>query len=77
VKAIQFPSGDHTGHESAGSSLVSINFLPFDQVAFAFQVTSQLLVMGLSYALIMGLVGGPFPALRAARLPIPSALREL
>jgi hypothetical protein len=26
---------------------------------------------------LMGLVGGLFPALRAARLPIPSALREL
>jgi putative ABC transport system permease protein len=46
-------------------------------VAFAFQVTPQLLEMGLTYALIMGLVGGLFPALRAARLPIPSALREL
>jgi putative ABC transport system permease protein len=33
--------------------------------------------MGLFYALAMGLVGGLFPALRAARLPIPSALREL
>jgi hypothetical protein len=31
----------------------------------------------LTYALIMGLIGGLFPALRAARLPIPSALREL
>jgi putative ABC transport system permease protein len=34
-------------------------------------------VMGLIYALLMGLIGGLFPALRAARLPIPSALREL
>ena len=30
--------------------------------------------MGLVYALLMGLVGGLFPAVRAARLPIPSAL---
>jgi putative ABC transport system permease protein len=40
-------------------------------------VTPRLLVMGLLYALAMGLVGGLFPAIRAARLPIPSALREL
>jgi putative ABC transport system permease protein len=40
-------------------------------------VTPQLLVMGLIYALAMGLVGGLFPAVRAARLPIPTALREL
>jgi putative ABC transport system permease protein len=60
-----------------GYQTSTMNFSTFSQVAFAFQVTPQLLVMGLSYALIMGLVGGLFPALRAARLPIPSALREL
>jgi putative ABC transport system permease protein len=55
----------------------TMNFSTFSQVAFAFQVTPQLLVMGLIYALLMGLIGGLFPAIRAARLPIPSALREL
>ena len=60
-----------------GYQTSTMNFSTFSQVAFAFQVTPQLLVMGLSYALIMGLIGGLFPALRAARLPIPSALREL
>jgi putative ABC transport system permease protein len=60
-----------------GYQTSTMNFSTFSQVAFAFQVTPQLLGMGLSYALIMGLVGGLFPALRAARLPIPSALREL
>jgi len=55
----------------------TMNFSTFSQVAFAFQVTPQLLVMGLVYALLMGLVGGLFPAIRAARLPIPAALREL
>jgi putative ABC transport system permease protein len=39
-------------------------------------VTPRLLVTGLVYSLLMGLVGGLFPAIRAARLPIPSALRE-
>jgi putative ABC transport system permease protein len=60
-----------------GYQTSTMNFSTFSQVAFAFQVTPQLLTMGLTYALLMGLVGGLFPALRAARLPIPSALREL
>jgi putative ABC transport system permease protein len=60
-----------------GYQTSTMNFSTFSQVAFAFQVTPQLLGMGLFYALAMGLVGGLFPALRAARLPIPSALREL
>jgi len=60
-----------------GYQTSTMNFSTFSQVAFAFQVTPQLLVMGLIYALAMGLVGGLFPAVRAARLPIPTALREL
>lgn len=60
-----------------GYQTSTMNFSTFSQVAFAFRVTPQLLVTGLVYALLMGLVGGLFPALRAARLPIPSALREL
>jgi putative ABC transport system permease protein len=60
-----------------GYQTSTMNFSTFSQVAFAFQVTPRLLGMGLTYALLMGLLGGLFPALRAARLPIPSALREL
>jgi putative ABC transport system permease protein len=60
-----------------GYQTSTMNFQTFSQVAFAFRVTPQLLVMGLVYSLMMGLVGGLFPAIRAARLPIPSALREL
>lgn len=60
-----------------GYQTSTLNFQTFSQVAFAFRVTPQLLVLGLVYALLMGLVGGLFPAIRAARLPIPSALREL
>jgi putative ABC transport system permease protein len=60
-----------------GYQTSTINFQTFSQVAFAFAVTPPLLVRGLTYALIMGLVGGLLPALRAARLPISSALREL
>jgi len=60
-----------------GYQTSTMNFQTFSQVAFAFRVTPGLLAMGLFYALLMGLVGGLFPAIRAARLPIPVALREL
>ena len=49
----------------------------FSQVAFAFRVTRALMIQGLSYALMMGLVGGLMPAIKAARLPIATALRQL
>jgi putative ABC transport system permease protein len=60
-----------------GYQTSTMNFQTFSQVAFAFRVTPRLLVIGLVYALLMGLAGGLFPAIRAARLPIPAALREL
>jgi len=60
-----------------GYQTSTINFQTFSQVAFAFRVTPELLGLGLFYALLLGLIGGLFPAIRAARLPIPTALREL
>jgi putative ABC transport system permease protein len=60
-----------------GYQTSTMNFQTFSQVAFAFRVTPALLATGLFYALLMGLIGGLFPAIRAARLPIPTALREL
>ena len=48
----------------------------FSQVVFQFKVSPPLLWSGLKWALGIGLVGGLFPALRAARLPITTALRE-
>ena len=49
----------------------------FSQVVFQFRVSPELLWTGLKWALGIGLVGGLFPALRAARLPITTALREV
>ncbi|MEL4893566.1 ABC transporter permease [Xanthomonas protegens] len=49
----------------------------FSQVVFQFKVSPPLLWTGLKWALGIGLVGGLFPALRAARLPITTALRAL
>ena len=55
----------------------TINWQTFSQIAFAFKVTPALLVGGVVWALFIGTIGGLFPAIRAARLPIASALREL
>ena len=47
----------------------------FSQVAFDFAVTRDLVVLGLTWALGLGLAGGLFPAVQAARMPITTALR--
>ncbi len=60
-----------------GYQASTMNWQSFSQVAFGFAVTPQLLTTGLVYAVIMGFFGGLFPAIRAARLPISKALREL
>jgi len=60
-----------------GYQTSTMNFQTFSQVAFAFAVTPRLILGGLIGALVMGFFGGFFPAVRAARLPISSALREL
>lgn len=55
----------------------TMNWQSFSQVTFAFAVTPQLLVQGVIWATFIGLIGGLLPAVRAARMPISSALREL
>jgi putative ABC transport system permease protein len=55
----------------------TMNFQSFSQITFAFKVTPELLARGVVWAAMIGLIGGLFPAIRAARLPIASALREL
>jgi putative ABC transport system permease protein len=60
-----------------GLTTGTINWQTFSHLAFAFQVTPDLLAWGLVFALLMGLVGGVPPAIRAARARIAVALREL
>jgi putative ABC transport system permease protein len=60
-----------------GYQTATMNFQSFSQVAFAFKVGPDLLARGLTYAVIMGLLGGLFPAIRAARMPVVTALRQL
>jgi putative ABC transport system permease protein len=58
-----------------GYTVSTLNFQTFSQVAFDFRVTRDLLVQGVIWALSIGFIGGLFPAVRAARLPIVDALR--
>jgi len=60
-----------------GFTTSTINFQTFSNIAFAFKITPALMVMGVGFALAMGVLGGIFPAIRAARLPVATALREL
>lgn len=59
-----------------GITTATLNWQSFSQMAFAFQVTPGLLLRGILCAMLIGIVGGLFPAIRAARLPIATALRE-
>jgi putative ABC transport system permease protein len=49
----------------------------FSQIVFEFAVTPGLIIAGIVYALFMGLMGGLLPAIRAARMPIATAIRDL
>jgi putative ABC transport system permease protein len=60
-----------------GFHAATVNWQSFSQVTFAFDVTRQLLAQGIVGAVTIGLVGGLFPAIRAVRLPVAAALREM
>ena len=60
-----------------GFRVSTLNGASFSQVVFDFAVTGDLLAQGLRVALVIGVVGGLFPAFRAARMPVAQALREL
>lgn len=59
-----------------GYGAATMNFQTWSQIAFAFAVTPKLLFNAIILAAAIGLFGGLFPAIRAARLPIATALRE-
>jgi putative ABC transport system permease protein len=60
-----------------GLTTSTMNFQTFSNLAFAFKITFDLLWMGVVFALIMGILGGMPPAIRAASRPVATALREL
>lgn len=53
------------------------NFQTFTEVAFAFRVTPYVLTRAVLFALILGLIGGALPALRASQLSPTEALRRV
>jgi len=59
-----------------GYRSATMNWQTFSQVAFAFQVTPNLMLGAIVYALFIGIVGGFFPAIKAVRTPVAMALRE-
>ena len=60
-----------------GMTTQTMNFSTFSSIAFAFKITFNLLVMGVIFALAMGVLGGLLPAVRAALRPVAVSLREL
>ena len=60
-----------------GFTAGTMNWQTFSHLAFAFRVTPGLLLAGIAFALLMGFVGGVLPAVRAARMQVAPALREL
>ena len=60
-----------------GLTTNTLNFQTFSNLAFAFKITFGLLCWGILFALVMGVLGGLLPAIRAAIRPVAVALREL
>ena len=58
-------------------SFATTNFNTFSDISFGFRMTPRIAVEGVVFALIMGMIGGAFPALRASRLNIVKALRSV
>jgi len=54
----------------------TMSFASFSELAFRFEVTPLMMGLGLAFAVLMGLVGGYFPARRAATMPITEAVRQ-
>ena len=59
-----------------GYTASTMNFQTFSQVTFAFAVTPRLLLRAIIWASVLGFIGGLFPGIRAARMPIAIGLRE-
>jgi ABC-type antimicrobial peptide transport system permease subunit len=53
------------------------NFVTFSEIAFSFQITPAIMAIGMGFALVLGALGGVFPARSAARKEILTALREV
>jgi len=59
-----------------GLSTGTANWATFSEITFSFRFGPAVLLRGVIMALIMGVIGGLFPAIRAVRMKIVDALRE-
>ena len=55
----------------------TMNMQSFSELAFSFTLTPAIMIKTLIFAMVMGVVGGFLPAIRAARLNIIDALRAV
>jgi len=60
-----------------GFRAATLSWSSFSAITFSFDVNTKLLIQGIILAMVIGLAGGLFPAIRAARQPVAQALREL
>ena len=63
--------------QARGIFFGTMDFQSFSETVFQFRVTPDLVAQGLVFSVLIGLAGSLFPALRAARLPVISALKSL
>lgn len=60
-----------------GYAVGTLNFSTFSETVFEFRITPWLMLKGLGFSIIVGVIGTFFPALRASRLPVIAALKSL
>ncbi len=60
-----------------GYTTATMGFETFSEIVFQFQVTPRLVAEGLIFAVLVGLIGTLFPAIRASRLPVIEALKSV
>ena len=60
-----------------GYTTATMGFETFSEIVFQFSVTPKLVVEGLVFAVVVGLIGTLFPAIRASRLPVIEALKSI
>jgi putative ABC transport system permease protein len=58
-------------------TISTLNFGSFSELAFSFALSPQIIAQSLTFSLLMGLLGGFLPSVRAARLNIIQALRAV
>jgi putative ABC transport system permease protein len=58
-------------------NISTLNFQSFSELAFSFSLSPSIIFSSLLFAIIMGIIGGFFPSIRAARMKIVNALRSV